>query len=205
MNKKLLTVYIFFISFSFCGNGFFIEDSKNSFFVNDWHDFTVLDKKGKYTKVKGKLIYQDPGNEEITYTLKNNRFGTFTLSKKDLLNIRFAMIDDQSITGIALSYDEEAGIITVRKSDSNETIEILKEEVRFIYFNYKNDNTRIAKFINVSNITSGGYILVKEKYNQPRTARYNLNCSIPGCEVTEKRNKKDNFMPNFIWKKFYKS
>ena len=195
MNKKSLIIYFVFTSFLF---------SENNFFVKDWHEFYVQNNNGKLVKIKGRLIYQDPGNEQITYRLENKRLGAFTLKASDLVDIRFAMKNDESISGIALGYDIDTGSVKVRRNDTKQEETLLVDDIRFIYFNYKNDNTRIAKFVDISYQTTGGYILVKEKYNQPKTTRYNLNCNYPMCEDTSKRKKKDNFMPMFIWKKMYK-
>ena len=62
MNKKSLIIYFVFTSFLF---------SENNFFVEDWHEFYVKNNNGKSVKIKGRLIYQYPGNEQITYRLEN--------------------------------------------------------------------------------------------------------------------------------------
>jgi len=199
MNKKSLIIYLLFPSILFSENSFSDKKWYDNFFVSKWNNFTVLDKNGESMEVNGRLIYEDLGEEKIIYTLNDNRFGTFSVDRNDLQNIRFAKKNNESIVGIALNYDKDSGLIEIRKEDTGKTESISTDDIRFIYFNYKDDNIRMAEFINISKTMSGGYILVHHKSNDIKTTRYNLNCSSPLCEVTSKREK-GNMMPKFLWK-----
>tara|TARA_Y100001970_G_C14198117_1_gene839379 strand:- start:287 stop:1738 length:1452 start_codon:yes stop_codon:yes gene_type:complete len=115
--------------------------------------FLVAGKEpqGRNLEVWSALIEAELKNRQtFTYTLKNNKLGTFKLNSDDLSSIRFAMNSGKSIIGLAIAYDKKSEVITIKKSDSGEILEISSGDVRFIYFNYKDDNRKIAKFVEVS-------------------------------------------------------
>ena len=91
-----------------------------------------------------------------TYTLKDNRSsGTFEVDSDELISVRFAMKDGSSVLGIATKYVKRSGVIAIDVVDENgdftgETKKFLADDVRFIYFNYKDDNKKIAQFVDVS-------------------------------------------------------
>ena len=199
MKKSFLFIYLLFITTSF---------AKINLFVKDWHEFSIIDAQNKTIKIKGRLIYEDQGLSKISYTIKNNKKGTFKLIKDDLHNVRFAMSKQyieknkvKSITGFPTDYDHVSNVITIQET-GGQIMKVHPDDVRFIYFNLKDDNKEIGELVEIKNETIGGFILVKQKYEQKKASRYKLNCSGPGCEITSKRKRKDSGMLNFVWKNF---
>jgi len=96
------------------------------------------------------LIEEEIKKRTYTYTLKNNNLGKFTVYSRDLSSIRFALNRGGSVVGLAVGYNKKTRVIKIRKSDTGEIIKLSEDDIRFIYFNYKDDNRKIAEFVKVS-------------------------------------------------------
>ena len=83
------------------------------------------------------------------YTLKNNKSGIFTVNSNDLISIRLALKSGGSVAGLAIGYNEGSEVITIRKSNTGEIRQFSQNDIKFIYFNYKDGNRKAAKFVKV--------------------------------------------------------
>ena len=108
--------------------------------------------QGRSIEAWSEMIEQELNKKTAyIYTLKNNKLGTFKSNSNDLTSIRFAMNSGGSILGLAIGYNKGSKMITIRESSTGKIMQIPSQDIRFIYFNYKDDNRRIAKFVEVSN------------------------------------------------------
>ena len=101
---------------------------------------------GAWSEIIDELISK---KTSYIYTLKNNNSGIFTVNSNDLISIRLALKSGGSVAGLAIGYNEGSKVITIKKSNTGEIRQFSQNDIKFIYFNYKDGNRKAAKFVEV--------------------------------------------------------